>query len=314
MRARTRADWEAGIAAGVGSTPFQDWDWLHGQAQMHGWRCEPLLIRRGRDIVGAIPLLLQRRGPFWASASVPFAYAGPVVGDDDAHDAFRALRRWSSRHGVLVTRLDFLPGDRAAVDTALLKTNSALEKPNTFLLDLTGGVDGVRAQFTGRVRSSLKSAAKHDVTVADATQTEVETLLPALLSEAFAVRDQASPYPADIGSWAWQHLQNRPFIAKAAHVNRQPAGLLLALGQGRTMYLWAGGAFREFRQIRPSHTLHAAVFEAAAEQDYDQFDFMGEVDEGVNQFKMSFGAVPATFTMAQQTTYPLYNRLRDLRR
>lgn len=310
VRAKNSSEWKAGLAAGGTVTPFHDWDWLHGQAKLQGWRHEPLLVRRGPMIVGAIPLLLQHRGPLWTAVSTPFPYAGPVVGDADAADALFALLRWSRRHGVLVTRLDFPDGDRTVVEAALTQSHSEVTKPNTFMLDLTGGVDSIRSRYTRSVRNSIKAAAKNGVTVSAATETEVVELLPAVLDEAFTSRGIASPYPRDIGRWAWNYFKTHSAIALTAHFGDHPVGLLTAIGAGSTMYGWAGGAFRQHRNLRGSHALHAATFEQAAAMGYEQFDLVGEVDEGVNNFKMAFGAVPTPFVLAQQTTYPVYSLAR----
>lgn len=313
VRARDVHEWDTALSVGPGVTAFHRWDWLRGQSERHGWRFEPLLVCHGAAVIGAIPLLLRRRGPAWISAAAPFLYAGPVVADGHLVAALTALRHWSSLHRVLVTRLDFAPVDRVGLTRLLSEAECTWETGDTYVLDISGGLRGFWAGAHRDARKSVRKAERRGVRTGPAQETDVVELLPTLLAEAFASRSLVSPYPADVGRWTWDHLQGDRAIMRAAYVGDRPAGVLIAIGEGRTLYLWAGGALRELRHLRVNHALHCDLFTEAIAQGYQRVDLVGKVDAGVGQFKTSFGADTVAFTTARQTTFGWYGRLRALR-
>lgn len=314
-RAANAQEWAAALAQSGGVTPFHEWDWLTAQAALHGWRFEPLIARWGRTLLGAVPLLLIRRGAGWAPAPCPFPYVGPIVPDADLQATLRALRRWSAARRVVATRLDFVTAPTRPRAAALAATGCTWREPSTYVVDIShGSVDQLMAGMTAAVRKSIRIAERAGVTITDSTDAEIVELLPALIAEPFDARGLDSPYPASIGQWSVDALRDVPVVALTASVEGRPAGLLLAIGHGDVLYGWVGGAFREFRSQRVSHALHAAMFARAVDAGYRTVDTVGEVDPGVASFKASFGATPVPFTLAEQTTYPLHALVRRIAR
>ena len=255
-------------------------------------------------------MLLRRRGPFWLSAASPFVYAGPVLSSADLPEALPVLHRWCRRRGVLVARLDFSPSASVTAAAALTSGVYDVEEHTTYVLDLPTEPGGLRAGLDRSVRKSLNVAARAGVRTSPSTEDQVTRLLPTLMREQFGARGLEPPYPPETGRWIWRLEHSRPPVMLTAHVDGREAGLLIGLGDGGTLYEWAGGALREFRDLRVNHALHVALYEAAADAGYRRVDMLGSVDAGVSRFKATFGARRVPFLLAQQTSYRSYSSLR----
>lgn len=313
------AEWDALVADSPSATPFHRWDWLSGHAALNHWRFEPLVVVQDGRRTGVLPLLLTRRGPVWREAPVPFPYVGPLVPLPQLAPALAALTRWAHRHRVAITRLDLapraVPGDDPARNRAIVAPGHVWEPADTYVVDLA---DGDLEEFHRHVsRSTLRGvhrAARAGVVVADATREQVETWLPALQHEAFGARGLPSPYPDEVGSLVWRICAGRSdTYLRSATVQGRPAGLLIALAAGDTVFSWAGGGFRAERGLTPNALLHDDLAAWSIAHGYRRLDLVGAVDPGVARFKTSFGATRESFLMGTCTHSRLWGVARQVR-
>jgi Acetyltransferase (GNAT) domain len=298
--ARDEDEWDAALAGRDGVTAFHRWRWLHLQASLHDWQFIALVARSGGRVVGAVPVLLQRRGVLRKPAPAPFPYVGPVV-DPDAFDAtLRALVSWSARRGVPVQRVD-LHRPTAAQVTALEARRSLVDQGRTYIVDLShGSEEQLLAGLSRSARYNVSRARREGIQVRPASREDVSSMLPRLLDEAFAARGEPSPYPPEVGSAFHESFGDTDDACAlgAYWPDGRCIGVLTALGDTAGAYGWAGGCLREFRHTRVNSLLTLSVLLWALERGYSFFDMVGEVDEGVAQFKRSFGAQPASMVIA----------------
>ncbi|WP_432545292.1 lipid II:glycine glycyltransferase FemX [Kineococcus sp. SYSU DK004] len=319
-RAADRAEWDGFLDGRAATTPFHRWDWLSTQAELHGWRFEPLVVERSGWAVGVVPLLLTRLGPVWRAAPVPFPYAGPVVLDGELGDVLAAVAGWSRRHGVVGARLD-LPPQAAADPEVLRAAHASVELGETFVVDLApGGVlqdeETALRQLHKSARRTLRHTERDGLRVEDAGEWQVVAWLPDLLEQVYAHHGEPCPYPPGVGRTVWQLLRGRPgaaHVRAAVTADGEPAGLLVSLAEGDTVYEWAGGSFAAGRRAGAEVALHADLVRWAVARGYRRIDLVGSVDEGVRRFKRSLGGRSASFQMASQSANPLWRAARQAR-
>ncbi|MGN6741745.1 MAG: GNAT family N-acetyltransferase, partial [Amnibacterium sp.] len=255
--------------------------------------------------VGVVPVFREQG---WAprSASAPFPFLGPLVPDEHLTGTLRALRRWQTRHGLLLVRFDFAPGDPAPLKASLTEAGCDWANDATFALDLThGSRDVLRARMDSEVRRRLRRAPDNGVEIRPALPGELADLLPRVLEEAYSNHDKASPYPAGFGERIERWSAGRSDVdIRTALVQGKPAGVLVTLGGAPVAVTWLGACLREFRRANPNIVLHVDVFDWALERGHTGVDFGGYVDDEVAKFKASFGAERQPYISAASVRVP----------
>ena len=288
-RASCEAVWNAALAGHSGVTPFHAWNWLRTHSQLQGWRFEPLVVSRGDDILGAIPLLLERKGPLWAAPQIPFPYAGPILAAADLPAALKAVSRWSTPRRIALNRFDFhLPTDE---QIRLLESEvGTVYVGRTWVVDLShGDPEKLYAGYTRNTKKALRIAERAGIHTREATVEEAAAMLPRLLEQSYGAHDATNPYRYDEAGW--KAVCSGLYVA-GAYLGDTCVGILAVPTDSKMAFDWIGGCLREVRDTRANFALHVHLFNWAMAQGYESFDLVGEVDQNVGAFKAGFGAVP----------------------
>lgn len=309
MRSRVRLrpaiseeQWADALSRFHGATAFHEWAWLETYSLEIGAWFEPLLAYRGSELVGLIPQVLVRRGPFWSAAELPFPFVGPLTEPSQLSVILRALLRWGFLHRVLVHRSDLRAPTEGEI-TAIGSCSTQVVGTRTWVVDTASGKSAMHAGFNRNTRRALKMSNSLGVVVRAATADEVVQVLPAVLEDAYAARHQPNPY-AGLTNAAWRRVldaADTSYLA-AAFLDGRSLGALVTLVHRDTAFHWVGGCLREHRETRANFLLHVHVLDWALESGYATTDLVGDVDEGVGRFKAGFGARGVPFVIASQGT------------
>ncbi|MFN3652331.1 MAG: GNAT family N-acetyltransferase [Armatimonadota bacterium] len=194
---RTPAEWQALEpewrelhAASTAGEPALSWEWLSGWWRHYGPAyaredaLRVVLVRRGSELVGALPLYLQRSYPM-APRRLLFLSTGELEREETCPDYLDLLTRpgheeaasrevWSTLQGVTIGPWDELALRGAAADSLLLSgaarhmiTGCAVETEpvsQCVIADLSGGFDaylqGRSGSFRKQARRLLRAAEK----------------------------------------------------------------------------------------------------------------------------------------------------------
>ena len=300
-RARSQSSWDAALAGHRGVTPFHEWNWLQTHSDLQGWRFEPLIVLRDGKVLGAVPLLLTRRGPLWIAGQTPFPYAGPIVQTADLSATLRAVSRWSTPRRIMLNRFDLhLPTDEQL--TALTDAGATLRVARTWLIDLSHrDPERLYAGYNRNTKKALRIAERAGIETREATLEDVGTMLPRLLDEAYGAHDVANPYPYTEAGWK---TACAGMYLAGAYQGGRCVGILAVPAKGEVAFDWVGGCLREVRDTRANFALHVHVFQWAMAQGYDTYDLVGEADDRIGAFKAGFGAREERWVFATLPPWP----------
>lgn len=185
--------WDDAVLSLPAATPFHSWAFLASYAAVAGLRFEPLLVRRGGRVVGGVPQLVTRRGPFrWVNHGLPFCFAGPALPTELLTNAMHLLRR-RCRPRTVRARLEV----RGVVPPDLGSAGWLTRSGETMVIRIGGRDEHSLLGRTSRTfRQQLRHAERAGVVVAPATDTELDVVLPDLVGARFRAQALPSPYPA----------------------------------------------------------------------------------------------------------------------
>lgn len=290
------AVWDDLVARHPGATGFHDWDWLTLQADVFGWRFDPLVVLHDDDPVGVFPLL-STTGRTRRPAMPPFPYVGPLVPAAVLGETLHAFRRWQVRHGVLAAHVDLGPGITDVAASTLAAAGVEATPDRTYVVDLADTTpELLLAGMKRGARQAVTTASRKGVVVRPSLPGELTTHLPMVLEESYSSRGVPSPYPTDIGARLERWAQGRDDVRfLSATVADEVAGVIVALTRHPVVTGWAGGTLRAFRTNNPSTAIFHELLRSSLEQGHTAVDLVGHVDEGISRFKTSLGATERPF-------------------
>jgi serine/alanine adding enzyme len=278
-------DWNAFVESHPDATGYHLWTWRRVFEAGLGHRCPYLIARRGRRIVGVLPLVEVRSRLFGtALSSLPYVnYGGLLAIDADVNAALAASA------AALAT-------DRAC-SCVLFRHRSRLlpDRPVrthkvTMLLELPASVDDLWNGLDRKVRNQIRKAEKSGVAVASGG---VELLDEFYRIFAVNMRDLGTPvygralfrsileqFPAD----ARLHL---------ARLNGEPIAGALSYAFRNWIEVPSASSLRAHRSLCPNHLLYWSVLREAIGERRVVFDFgRSTPQDGTYQFKEQWGARP----------------------
>ncbi|WIE64854.1 GNAT family N-acetyltransferase [Curtobacterium sp. MCLR17_036] len=303
--ARDAEEWDALVALSPGATGFHDWSWLQLQADVFGWRFEPLVVSDGDEPVGVFPVLL-RSGWTRRPAEPPFPFVGPLVPPALLTSTLRAFRRWQVGHAVPVARFDLGPAVVAAAGVDLARAGVEQTPDRTYVVDLVGSSpEQIVASMKKGARYSLRAAGRNAVEVRPALPGELTALLPQVLGESYRSRGVPSPYPEEIGARVERWAAGRDdVLVTTAVVAGEPGGVIVALASHPVVTGWAGGTLRAHRAANPSTALFHDLLVWSLRRGHTAVDLVGHVDDGIARFKTSLGATERAFVNVVSSPLP----------
>lgn len=285
----TRDEWEAYVESRPEASVYHAWDWRHVFESVYGHRTEYLAARRGRAIVGVLPLVAFDHALFGRfMVSLPFVNYGGVLADDQpARDGLLAeARRRAAAYGMTHVELRHV---QPQFPTLARRTHKV-----SMTLDLAGDVDTAWSTLDRKLRNHIRKAEKYGLTT-DAGGAE---LLPDFYG-VFArnMRDLGTPvYPS---SWFGDILARFAPRARVTVVRMadRPIAAAFTIGYRSSIEVPSAGSLREFRYTSANTLLYWHLMKQAIEGGYRTFDFgRSSPGDGPFTFKKQWGATPGPLT------------------
>jgi hypothetical protein len=228
----------------VNSSIFHEHWWL---SKVTDGRFEESVVREGNNIVGRLPYVVKRRGPFRVLQMPPFTHMlGPVVEASDGKPQTQMTRRLS----IVRDLIDQLPpnsffhqhldpslGDGLALADGLAfqERNFSVSTQYTFEIDCRRKVDDLRAALYLKTRQHIRRAEKeYSVRKVDDPKFFVEFYLRNLKAAGRANRIDFSNFAALFS----EALSRESGVILAAFLKDDPVAMtFLVWGRGTMYYL-----------------------------------------------------------------------------
>ena len=288
IAAATDADavaWDRYVRARAASTPYHQWQWRGVFERAFGHEAQYLVARRGKAIVGVLPLVLFRSRLFGRfMVSLPFVNYGGIIADDDA-----IAERLLGEARALGEREKMRHVELRHVARQFTQLPSKQHKVS-MLLTLPESADAAWAAMDKKVRNQIRKAEKSGLT---AEPGGIERLDEFYAIFARNMRDLGTPVYAR--AFFEQVLTTFPETARVMMVRQGAtpvaAGIMLANGDSVEVP-WAS-SLSDYRSMCPNHTLYWSVIQWAIDRRFRVLDFgRSTPGEGTFQFKQQWGAVP----------------------
>lgn len=316
--ARLRA---AAAAGELSDLPFvQQPAWAASKA-LTGWESVRIVTQEGAAWAGA-QLLLQRLPA--GLGRIAYAPRGPIVvaSSEAVAAALRdeLLRGLSElrRDGVTLVRLE--PGESAplpeeadqvqpddtlsanlraswlsAATSARITLHRArpVQPSTSRRIDLTGGMEGVRAAWRSKWRQYARHAIESGVTVRAVGADGAEALHTAMSSIAgrTGVKTRSSAAFAHIVT----AFSGEAEILIAESPSGEPLGALLVITTPTTTTELFGGATDAGNELRASYALKVTAMERAVARGSATYDMWGISTPGIAHFKAGWGGAPVVY-------------------
>jgi len=296
------AAWDDFVARRPDALLFHTSQWLALLEQVYSCRVHLLGVWDGGALVGLLPLLTRRLGPFLlggsplmqAIASTPFM--GPLADPVYRRPILRALGEWQRKQKIAHLELA-LPVHLADVTDAIAFGYS-VESCQSVVLALEGhSRDELWGNLSSACRRAVHKAEAQGVqivAVEDATYTDVYYPMCAAVYQTSGRLPHLSKafYAA-----AWDLLAAPGYLKVWLAVTGGDviAGAVVLRYRGTAYYL-SGASYDEGQPLRPNNLLQWHIIQWAAAQGCAQYDLGGAVISGITRFKLSFGGELHSYT------------------
>lgn len=244
-----------------------------------------LVARRGKQIVGLLPLVDQR---VWGwehqVVSLPWFDAAGLLADDPAvsQALIAAALDWARRRGTQRLHLRQMQPTEAWPG---LRTDKALMR-----LRLEADPDALWKRFSAKVRNQVRKAQKSGLVV----ETGGVEFLPGFYATySHNMRDLGSP--AHSQAFFAQVMQAFPGAARLHRVllEGQVIGCALTLANGKRLEVPWASSLRSHNSLCVNHALYWHLLEDACREGFEWFHFgRSTKGSGTFHFKQQWGAEP----------------------
>lgn len=267
-------------------------EWSRIVEQAYGRSCTNLLARRGREVVGVLPLVwMPGRIGGRRLVSMPYLDLGGPLAVESAVE--RALIHAALGQGQSLGARSIELREDAGSDA---------EPPEfgrfRFVLDLPNDSESLWKSLDSKVRNQIRKARKSGLSTARAEPDRLPRFY-----EVFSrnMRDLGSP----VHSFRFLREIFRRFGDRAhLFLTTDGSGRTLAgavgISFGGTLTVPWASALRSARHLCPNHSLYWAVLESAVEAGASSFDFgRSSTGTGTYRFKKQWGATPVPLAWRQ---------------
>jgi peptidoglycan pentaglycine glycine transferase (the first glycine) len=284
----------------------------------YGWRPLRIIVRRGERILAGVQVLTTCFGRW---GRIGYVMRGPSVISNDPELVGFVLEQldWAATREKLAY-LVVVPPYNGHVWEPGLNRLGFRKKPKllppggvmtaTLLLDLSVGLDKLKAGMRKRMRENLWRATRSGVTVREGTGQDVETFRQLML--ALCQRRKSSPTPpqSDFFENVWRIFQPSGFVRLfVAELNGRVISALLTFPFGDTVRAWKIGWAGDQAKSSPNAMLYWEAIRWSKHNGYRYFDIV-QIDEslarklrqgdpvdwtsvgGMSLNKLGFGASP----------------------
>jgi hypothetical protein len=305
--------WDEVLDSAAHGTIFHSFDYLKFITRLNAAEFLPLGIFRGRDVLGVLPVVCLKRGPFRIAGSpIGFAgmvipYLGPVIDEALLPELLGCFERW-----LTLAKIDYaeLRWNRTVAGPIGWETST----PYTVVLQVPADEQALWKGFSKGCRSSIKKAQNAEVTISDATDTGFfnEYLNMAVDVYRKSQRKPSMGIEYFDGLWTMWREAGVLRMVKATHQEQTVAAAAFLLdAQHRTAYYLDGVSYSRFNSLCANNLVQFHFLKQLVAEGYEAYDMLGANIPGIRQFKLSFGGQLVPYTYAFQARNAIARIARD---
>lgn len=293
---------------------LQSWEWGEFKRETTGWQPQRLAFERVGQIVAMASIGVRNVGPL----KVMYVSKGPALDYTDVRlfqDVMMVLEQRAKQQKAIWLKIDpdvilatgapdsdddtpDLTGDgitRKLQQNGWVYSDAQVQFRNTVTIDLTQSIDEILMAMSGNTRRKVRTAAKKEVTIRDASLDDLPILYD--LYQITGERDDFLIRPFDYYKQAWQKFMEADLAhALIAEYEGKPIAHVILLHFGQKCWYFYGASSNEERNRMPNYALQWEAMKWAKAQGYKTYDMWGAPDVfdesdsmwGVYQFKQGF--------------------------
>jgi FemAB-related protein (PEP-CTERM system-associated) len=295
---RDRAIVEHFLHGHPGATAFHQPDWLAAVAAGTGNPALALLLFRGGEPVGYLPLNLIHSPIFGRLlASTGFAVGGGVLvaEGEDAAPLFAAAEELALRHScpAIELRGGDLPTDRPG-------WHSRADSHCGFIRDLAADDEAQLAAIPRKQRAEVRKSLANPLAVSIGTAETDRAMHYAVYAE--SVRNLGTPvFPRPLFDAVLDRFHGQADILTVLYEGQPVASVLSLYADGAVMPYWGGGT-RDARRLRANDRMYYELMLHARRRGMARFDFgRSKTRSGAYDFKRNWGFEPEPLSYAGWT-------------
>jgi hypothetical protein len=276
----------------------------------------PLVGYEGGDPIGVFPAFEVTKAGVPSVFSPPpylwVQYLGPAVVNDDELDP----QAFEARHlGFVEACLDWLEAevgpryvhvhtDPDYADPRPFEVNDFETRPRyTYTVDLTLDRDDLLMTFGSDARSNVRSGKDVEYEVREGDADDAAWIIEQVRER---YEEQGKSYGLQPGMVRELHERLpdgliRPYVCS---VRGDPAGGMVALDDGETIYRWQGGAKTD-GDVPVNDLLDWHITCDAMDRGVEQYDLVGAENERINKYKSKFNPELSAYYTLERSSKPM---------
>lgn len=272
-------------------SPFHQPAWLQAATEGIGFQLRFIGILQNRELIGAVPGFLTRRGPFRLFGSplrgTMTAYLGPVgaVGDLDRGELVALCSRFArARWRVAYTRFGFRdapPQGRLALGGAWRQST-----PRSYRLHLSRGTDEVWSRLESDCRRNIRKAERLGIGTVNMDDAD---LFYEMLEDTLRRHGSSSWQPEAFFRRLMESLPKRDLLwCWGASLEGKVIAAGLFLHDDTEVHYLSGASRPEYGSLPTSYLLHWRAIETGARAGLETFHSEASHVRSIDRFKESF--------------------------
>ena len=290
------------FAAERDATPFHRPLWLRAIEEGTGQKALGLIVERGGQLVGWLPLT-DVHSPIFGRALVSSGFAvggGPLADSQpDAEALCEAAQELAGRRSAASVELR---GGHAPASWHVTTTSHC-----NFARELAGDDDAELLAIPRKARAEVRKGLKNDLAITTGSSQQDRAMHYAVYSE--SVRNLGTPvFPRALFDAVLDRFGEDADILTVSHQGRAVASVLSLYHRGTVMPYWGGGTFAA-RTLRANERMYYELMGHARRRGCSRFDFgRSKTGSGPFSFKKNWGFEPEPLAYAHWSADPAQMR------
>ncbi len=297
--------WQSVLDAAPVATPFHCYKYLEFVTRLNKGEFVPLGLFQGRELVGLLPVVRFKKGPFKIAgtpvsfAGLPIPYLGPVVREPLLPAAFGALESWLEERRIDYAELSVAP----TVELPELRGWETVQRM-TILVDLVNDEQRLWRRLTKECRRHIKRAESSQVSVARVSDIGFFGEYLKMAADVYRKANRNPPLGINYfeGLWNLWNAKGQVRVLAALHNEKPIAAQLFLLDPVRKIaYALDGVSYASANPLCANNLIQWEFLRQLAREGYERYDMLGASIAGIRTFKLSFGGSLAGYTYAYRS-------------
>lgn len=297
--AENKEQWDKVIDLSPHKTIFHKWDFLKIAEKHGGGRLFPLLVLKGSEIIGALPLFYSKKAlirlVFSPPPNLAMPYLGPVF---SKYEELKQNKKETFFFDMYAALEEFLPKEikphyfSCSLPPGIIETRPFgwsgyhVEPKYNYLIDLTKGEETIYKNFRGSLRLTIRKAEKSNVVIELGGEKELKKVHE-MLSENYRVQGRklsvTLKYLLDVNR-AFSDNMNI-YIAK---YDDQIIGGMVDLHYCSKTYSWIGNTKNTVNKIDVNDLIQWRAIQKGCKDGYSKYEIIGANTPRLSFFKTKF--------------------------